>query len=161
MRVAKYIAVVVLVVALAGVAYVRALYSRQKQTGSEARMVPVTEVNRLADSLRRYYIDSVGSASAAVPIPPVSKEGDSLRAEIVRLQADLTAANGRIKELDSSATRKIERAIRAYYNEEVAALPADLSSYERTVSIKEIKARASKCFGVSAEALGRILARKK
>lgn len=161
MRVAKYIAIVVLVMALMGVAYVRALYSRQSQSEAKAGMVPVAEVDRMADSLRQYYADSVGTAAAAASVASFSVERDSLRAEIRRLNADLDATNIRIKELDGKATRQIEKAVRTYYNQEIAALPADLSSYERTISIKEIKANAVKCFGLSAESLDRILSRKK
>lgn len=161
MRTVKYLAIVVLVLALVGVAYVRAVYSRQERQRLKVGMVPATEVDRVADSLRRFYADSIGAAAAAALLPSVTAESDSLRAEISHLKAKLTAADGRVKELTSSATRQFEKAVRAFYNQEVAALPADLSSYERGVSIKEIKAKAMKYFGVSADALGRILSRKK
>lgn len=161
MRTVKYLAIAVLVLALVGVAYVRAVYSRQERERLKVGMVPATEVERMADSLRRFYADSIGSAAVAALIPSVTAESDSLRAEIIRLKAELTAASGRIDELTDSAARRFEKAIRAFYNQEVAALPADLSSYERGVSIKEIKAKAMRYFGVSADALNRILSRKK
>lgn len=161
MKVVKYLSVVLLVLTLVGVAYVRALYSRQERPQTQAGMLSSIEVNRLIDSLRLYYVDSVNAAAHVDPVPAVSADNDSLKTEIARVKADLAAANGRIKEITAGNARQIEKVIRSFYDHEVAALPADLSSYERTVSIKEIKGKAMKYFGVSAEALNRILARKK
>lgn len=162
MRAAKYIAIVFLVVALAGVAYFRALYSHQTNPESQSGTISRTEVNHLVDSLRRYYIDSVSSANAySTAMPHDTLNVDSLVMEIARLSSDLADANGKIKELNSGNTRQMEKLIRSFYEHEVAALPADLSSYERTISIREIKGKAIKYFGVSADSLNRILSRKK
>jgi hypothetical protein len=162
MKAAKYIVVMLLVIGLIGVAYVRALWSHQERPQSQAGMVSSTEVNRLIDSLRSYYIDSVGSAAAySSPVPAISVSGDSLKAEIAHLESDLATANDRIKVLVSDNTRQTEKVIRTFYDHEVAALPADLTSYERTVSIKEIRGKVMKYFGVSAETLNHILSRKR
>jgi hypothetical protein len=162
MKAAKYIAVVVLVVGLIGIAYMRALWSHQEHPQSQAGLISSTEVNRLIDSLRSYYIDSVSSTAAySKPVAAGSVNGDSLKTEIARLEDDLVTAKNRIKELAADNARQIEKVIRTFYDLEVAALPADLSSYERTVSIKEIKGKVMKYFGVSAETLNRILSRKK
>ena len=162
MRVAKYIAIVFLVVVLAGVAYIRALYSHQTHPDTQSGMMSQTEVNVLVDSLRRFYVDSLASAnaySAVVSSDPVNI--DSLKTEIARLNTELADASGEIKKLTADNARKMEKLIHSFYDHEVAALPADLSSYERSVSIKEIKGKAMKYFGVSSDHLNRILSRKK
>ncbi len=162
MRVAKYIAIVFLVAVLAGVAYIRALYSHQTFPETQSKMISQTEVNRLVDSLRRYYVDSLGSANAyTTSVPNDSVNIDSLKTEIARLNTGLADANGEIKKLTADNNRQMERLVRSFYDHEVAALPADLSSYERTVSIKEIKGKAMRYFNVSADYMNRILSRKK
>ncbi|MDD4051916.1 MAG: hypothetical protein PHR28_08480 [candidate division Zixibacteria bacterium] len=162
MRAVKYIAIFLLVVVLASVAYFRALYSHQVHPETQPGMMPQAEVSRLVDSLRQYYVDSIGLANAyAASVPNDSVNVDSLKTEIARLNTDLSEAEGKVKELTAGNTRQMEKLIRSFYDHEVAALPADLTSYERSVSIKEIKGKATKYFGVSAESLNRILSRKK
>ncbi len=174
MKTKRFIIIVFLVVLLVAVAYMRALFSHQEReadpaSSSQSKTPPAdlvsrTEMTRVVDSVRQACLDSLLQAqglSSTGAAAASSALVDSLTTELTRLNSDLKSAEGRIKELDLGKTRQLEKLVHTFYSNEVAALPSDLSSYERSIAVKEIRGKALKYFGITADTLDRILARKK
>jgi len=169
----RVIVIVALAGLLIGVAYVRALFSHQerdgtgptKSLGRPAASLSPSDVTYLLDSVRLYCIDSLNriyyphaGAQATSVAPP---EAESLRQQIRVLTEKLDQSDSRLDDLGAEQARRFEKLVAAFYANEAAALPSDLSSYERTVSVREIKTKAMKYFGLSSDSLNEILAKRK
>jgi len=177
MKVRKILIVIVLASVLAGIAYVKALFSHQdREAGpaasrqSAAPSVPggghygENPAGRSLDSLRLIYADSLTQLSmqlTSLRDSMVNNSGDSLQGVVERLRDSLHRAQKGLAESKSLREKQLEQMILAFYKGELAGLPTDLSSYEKGVSIKEIKAKAKGYFGVSQEKLEKILKKAK
>jgi hypothetical protein len=161
----KVIAVIFLVLLLIGIAYVRALFSHQERHTSlspeVAKVVPAELLDdylskeqdaRGYDSLKQAYSDSLTrlneSLTGRIDSLPQAQT-DSLQTLIGQLQQRLSVAEEDVREAECIQAEQFEKLIAAFYKGEVSKLPADLSSYEREVSIKEIKNKAREYFGLS------------
>jgi hypothetical protein len=185
MKIAKYLIIVGLALVLIGIAYVRALFSHQEEDKATGQDIDRTssaeiledyvakeEVSYLIDSLRQFYIDSLGQFYSdsllqlrsytleAASGPPVVN-ADSLLEEIGHLGDKLNEAEQKISEFEQDQQRRFEKMVYGFYSGEITSLPSDLSDYERAVSIKEIKSKAKRYFGVSAGSLEKIVKKHK
>lgn len=170
MKAGRYFIVIGLALLLIGVAYVRALFSHQdrsritetQSTGyvsdSTGKSVGRQETSTPVDSSRRDYIDSsktsVQQDSLAGLQMVSSFVTDSLKEEIGRLNDSLNIVTTRNEE-------RLGKVMVDFCNGEIASLPADLSRYERTVSVKEIKSKAVKYFDIPMDSLNGLLAKAK
>lgn len=185
MKVTKYLIIVALALVLIGIAYVRALFSHQEEDKAAGQSIDRTssaeiledyvgkeEVSDLIDSLRQFYIDSLGQfySDSLLRLKlytledtsgTVTTNADSLVEEIRQLGDKLSEAEQKIAEFEQSQQRRFEKMIYSFYSSEIASLPSDLSDYERAVSIKEVKGKAQKYFGVSAGSLEKIVKKHK
>ncbi len=185
MKVSKYLIIVALALVLIGIAYVRALFSHQeenKATGQDIDRASSTEiledyigkedVSHLIDSVRQFYVDSLGQFYSdsllrlkSYTLDNASGEAmvntDSLVKEIGQLDSKLSEAEQEVVEFKQNQQKQFEKMIYGFYSSEIASLPSDLSNYERAVSIKEIKGKAKKYFGVSADSLNKIIKKHK
>ena len=181
----KVVIIVALVVLLAGIAYVQALFSSQDKSGSESAQlseaaredilkgyISEAEIPSIIDSVRSFYLDSLQSAFAdsiksltsreTSPVPSDLKEKmATLESSNTDLNRRLKEANNEIKSIAKSKNEQVASLAETFYKFEVAALPTDLTDYERSVSIKEIKAKAKKYFNLSSQALSRIASKYK
>jgi len=169
----KIFAILALALLLIGVAYVRALFSHQERLGAfspeVSRVLPPDmlddylkkdEASRTLDSLRQFYADSLARLTTlwSVTIDSLpSANVDSLQELISGLKEKLDSAEEEVSDAQRSKVNQFEKLVASFYKGEVSQLPSDLSQYEREVSIKEIKDKAQKYFGLSADALDRIL----
>jgi hypothetical protein len=171
MKAGRILVILLLVGVLAGVAYVRALYSRQDRDGSR-NASDIRQGNekgrsdafsRTADSLRLFYIDSLTTALPPSPSvdPQLQATADSLGAANETLREQLEKAQREAEAAEQTWKSKYDQLILAFYQGEVTALPSDLSEYERSVSIREIKSKAEMYFGISTKALERIIGKRK
>lgn len=169
----KIIVVIALALLLIGIAYVRALFSHQERRGAispeVSRSIPADLLDdyynkdsaaRSLDQLRQLYSDSLIRLAAlgtamddSLPRPPI----DSLRELIRELQEKLDSSVEEVREARLNQASQFEKLVAAFYQGEISRLPSDLSRYEREVSIKEIKDKACKYFGLSADSLDNIL----
>jgi len=177
MRIGKFIIIFGLALLLIGIAYIRALVSHQNDRTvipSEAvSSVPANlldsyvqkeDAQRRLDSICRLYTDSLTGLKSAwsASVDSQSREKtESLRLVIDELERKLTRAEKAASQAKDEKTQKFEKLVAAFYNGEVAQLPADLSDYERGVSLNEIRDKAQKYFGVSSQTLNRILSKYK
>lgn len=181
MKLLKIVSVIILVLALIGLAYVQALFSRQKSGEAEdvwiGRQESKEEFTRtehyksLVDSIRQFCLDSILSEGTFVTIDSMAPalldsstvytRFDSLQNEIDRLGAELGIANDKIENYEIDKKAEFEKLVYRYYSREIASLPTDLTDYERSVSIKEIKGKATKYFGVTATKLEEIVRKHK
>ena len=169
----RVIIIVALAALLIGVAYVRALFSHQeyggtmpaKTSGRPAKFLSPRDVAAMRDSVRVYCIDSLNriyyphagaQASEAAPLG-----AESLRQQIRVLTEKLGQSDSQLADLRDGQAERFEKLVAAFYANESSALPNDLSSYERTVSIREIKTKAMKYFDLSSDSLNEILAKRK
>lgn len=173
----KILLVIGLIAILAGLAYVRAIYSSQDTSGafpadrssiSEKELLDnymkKEDVLTLMDSVRQYYHDSMHTVivdslsvltatvqkSAKSTSTKDSKVVDSLKNANERLNERLAKANSEIKRINQSKSDQVAKYAEVFYKEEIRALPPDLTDYERAVSVKEIKAKTQKYFKLSA-----------
>ncbi|MCP4567661.1 MAG: hypothetical protein GY841_08785 [FCB group bacterium] len=177
MNVSKWILIVVLVLMLAGVAYIKAVYSNQDRSQSEITTLDQSQADdlddtyisredheRFVDSLRNVLLDSlttINSLATGAEAVISQEMADSLTAEIKSVSRQLSALDKSFAELKRSKTRQFNKLVYSFYSNEMAALPADLSAYERKVSVREIKDKARKYFGLSADALNKIIRQQK
>lgn len=170
MAVKRIVLAALLVLVLVAIAYVRAIYSNQEQSKAQSRqtihdslIVAQTqktldaERSHLIDSVRRFYIDSVYkvlSLSDSIKAGITSSNIDSLRKE-------LADAKQTIDELRRGKDKQLQKWVNAAYTAELALLPADLSEYERSVSVKEVKDKLKKYFSLSDDSLQRLLKNNK
>lgn len=177
MNVSKWILTVVLVLMLAGVAYIKAVYSNQDKNQSEISTLDQSQADdlydgyisredheRFVDSLRNVFFDSlttINSLATGAEAVISQETADSLTAEIGELNSRLSKTDNSFAELKRSKTRQFNKLVNSFYSNEIAALPADLSAYERKVSVREIKDKARKYFGLSADALKKIIKQQK
>lgn len=176
MKLKKYLIVIFLIVVLVGVAYIKAIFSNQDDgnpnkeelDGSISTVLPSDDISRdqaalLVDSVRQFFIDSLAQQYSALldDAEKYSKIGDSLTEAIKNTEGELNKANQRVKELEAAKKKQLDILVYKFYSGELASLPADLSDYERSVSIKEIKGKTRKYFGVSSNALKQIIKKKK
>ncbi len=170
-RMKKYAAIVGLALLLIGIAYVRAIFSHQDRTGG----LPVEVKNALPadvlddyvvkedvasrlDSVRRLYVDSLDNMRAMLSASAENKQvADSLDSVIESLSQKLSAAEKDARKAQAQKESQFEKLIAGFYRGEIDRLPADLSPYERDVSIKEIRDKAMNYFGVTSKKLDRII----
>ncbi|MCK5126514.1 MAG: hypothetical protein KAR42_09680 [candidate division Zixibacteria bacterium] len=179
----KVIIVVVLALALAGVAYIQAIFSNQdtspnlldRKSISEEDIlkdyIKKSDVTAILDSVRQHYIDSLYSTlrdsvtklaeqKKTVPAKMTAKL-DSLKQANSKLQKRISDANGEIKRVNQAKGVQAGKLAEKFYKNEIAGLPSDLTEYERAVSLKEIKSKAKAYFNISSKALKRITAKYK
>jgi len=158
-----------LVLVLVAIAYVRAIYSNQEDSKSKSMQAVhdsliIAQVEKshtatqtqLIDSLRRFYIDSVYKALTASD----SIKAGAATANLDSLRHELADANKTIDDLRKGKDKQLQKYVNTIYAAEMATLPADLSDYEKSVSIKEVKEKLKKYFGLSPETLDRLLKNK-
>ncbi len=175
MKAIKIFVILALVLIVIGLAYVQAIYSRQdsgKSTSEKStsgstidKFILTEQYANLVDSLRQFYIDSLQETrelttltnhdSADVLLTIAVK--DSLNHEIDQLNVQLSEAEKAIGDLKTAKQEQFERLVYNFYSREMASLPADLSNYERSVSLKEIKAKAKEYFDISSNSLDKIV----
>lgn len=177
MKATRYIVLLALVLALVGIAYVRALFSHQDRPETVSPEVfeslppdllddylEKDEVARRLDSLQNFYADSLEKAFAGWESAKNEKAeavADSLRRDVENLQNKLKTAQADVTRAEQSKTQQFEKLVLAFYHGEIAQLPSDLSKYERDVSVKEIKHKAQKYFGITSQKLNTILKKHK
>ncbi|MEZ5359111.1 MAG: hypothetical protein R3F48_09810 [Candidatus Zixiibacteriota bacterium] len=176
----KILLVIGLIAVLAGIAYVKAIYSSQDSQGDITSARPSLsdddlyenymkkdDVLTMMDSLKQHYHDSmhtviVDSLSvltmalqnrADTSSPVESPVVDSLQKANDELNERLARANAEIKRINQSKTEQVEKYAEVFYKEEMNALPSDLTDYERAVMVKEIKAKTQKYFNLSARSV--------
>lgn len=178
----KVLLIISLIAVLAGIAYVKAIYSNQDTPGRVntdrpslsddeiySDYIKKEDVSAMLDSLHQYYRDSLHSVivdSLAVLTASVQKTAkpstlntglaDSLENANKELYTRLERANAEIKRINQSKTDQVIKYAETFYKKELAALPADLTEYERAVSVKEIKAKMQDYFNLSSRALKQI-----
>lgn len=169
----KYVIAILLVLVLVSIAYIKALYSSQdKQTVQEISLsddyINKDDALKMADSLRLYYVDSVYAALSDT-ISNLAKSSDS-EGEITKLNHTIDSLENSYEKIigklnkaqnDLSSAKKEYSGLKysladKFYKEEMKNLPADLSDYEKTVSVKEIKSKAKSYFGLSTKQLNSI-----
>lgn len=166
-----------LAVLLVAIAFVRAIVSHQDEGGglnpNVAQSVPLDILNdyiekedalRRIDSVRLVYTDSLNSLQtrlASLDSIAATTTTDSLRAVIKSLQNNLSTSEKKAADAKQARRRQFEKLVSAFYKGEKSRLPADLSEYERDVSLKEIRAKAMTYFDLSAKELNRIIANNK
>ena len=177
MNLTKWITAAALALILVGIAYVQAIFSNQE---SHPQMEPALNRPQSAealegyisrdkhvralDSLKQTYSDSLtvlDSILIARSGGLIQEEFDSLKAHMESLSGKLDATEKQAEDLKNSKTRQYDRLIYKFYAGEMSSLPADLSAYERQVSIKEIKKKAKDYFGISTDALNEIIKENK
>jgi hypothetical protein len=177
MKVRKILIVIVLAAVLAGIAYVKALFSHQDRDGGSSTPLQTASpsfpgggassenpAGRSLDSIRLVYADSVTQLSmqlASLRDSVATSGNDSLLGVVERLTDSLHTAQKGLAEARSLREKQLEQMVLGFYKGELASLPADLSNYEKGVSVKEIKAKAREYFGVSQERLEKILKKAK
>ncbi len=179
----KILLVISLIIVLAGIAYVQAIYSNQdKDSDGYVYGTKVNEekilkdymkredVATMVDSVKTFYrdsmhtvlVDSLSILTASVmkkqgtTKPSDSKQVDSLQEANSSLRKRLNDANGEIKRVSQAKSEQLTKIAELFYKGEMAQLPADLTDYERAVSIKEIKAKTKQYFNLSSSAMTRI-----
>jgi non-ribosomal peptide synthetase component E (peptide arylation enzyme) len=173
----KFIAIAFLALLLIGIAYVRALLSHQDRehalSPEVTRAIPAEliddyikrdEATRSFDSLRLFYVDSLEKLTSyreTVIDSQPREDIDSLQADISKLRDQVKQAEKNVEKAKRGKTEQFEKLIAAFYEGELTQLPSDLSKYERDVSIKEIKGKAQKYFGVSSKKLNTIIKKYK
>jgi hypothetical protein len=169
----RLIIVAGLVLLLIGIAYVKALFSHQdRDQALSPEVVEVVPANLLddyiqkeeaanrLDSLHRLYADSLQKLNSLLTEAADTQSQadiDSLHILVENLRNRVTQAEKNAKKAKQGKTQQFEKLVATFYKGEIAQLPSDLSKYEREVSIKEIKAKAQKYFGVSAKSLNRMV----
>jgi hypothetical protein len=167
----KYVAIVGLALLLIGIAYVRAIFSHQDHTGGipdeVGAAIPADvlddyvmkeEAASRLDSVQRVYADSIGKMQALVSASAESEEvTDSLKSVIDKLSHKLKSAEQEARQAKKAKESQFEKLVAEFYKGEINRLPADLSQYEREVSVKEIRDKALKYFGVTSRKLDRIV----
>ena len=177
MNLSKWILAIVLVLMLAGIAYIKAVYSNQDKVRPEISTAQQSDTETLTDdfisreehklfvdSIRQVFLDSlakINSLATGTQAVLSQETADSLTDEIKSLNRRLSATDKSFAELKRSKTRQFNKLVFSFYNNEMAALPADLSAYERKVSVREIKDKARRYFGLSADALNKIIRQQK
>jgi hypothetical protein len=177
MKFGKIIAIIGLALLLIGIAYIQALFSHQDRnddTISQISNSPAADpldqyathdqVAALLDSVRLFYIDSVYQAlsdSLEASKSQPTAVTDSIEKELKLLSDKLSGAQKEIKFLRSKNKTEFEKLVYNFYSNEMAVLPSDLSVYERDVSIREIKGKIDKYFGVSIASLNKIVEKYK
>lgn len=173
----RVLIIVVLVAVLAGIAYVKALFSHQDRDGGSLTPAKTAAPSLLggkssgggslaesADSIRRVYADSLAELSMQLTSLRDSAAiggNDSLLGVIERLRDSLGSARKGLDKAGSLREKQFEQMVLNFYKGELDRLPADLSSYEKGVAIKEIKAKAGEYFGVTQARLERIVKKVK
>ena len=167
----KYAAIVGLALLLVGIAYIRAIFSHQEYaSGISAEVgaaipqdilddyVMKKEASARQDSLRRLYADSLDNMRDLVSAASENtQESDSLQALVSELRRKLDSAEKKSQEARQEKDIQFEKLIAGFYKGEIERLPADLTEYEREVSVNEIRNKALKYFGVSSKRLDRII----
>ncbi len=167
----KYVAIVGLALLLIGIAYVRAIFSHQDHPGDLPKEVGATvpadilddyvmkeEVAARLDSVQQLYADSIDTMQAMVTASAENERAtDSLQAVIDELTKKLASAEKKARQAKNEKESQFDKLIAGFYTGEIDRLPADLSRYERDVSIKEIRDKAMKYFGITSQKLDRIL----
>ncbi|MFH1701480.1 MAG: hypothetical protein ABIE07_12950 [Candidatus Zixiibacteriota bacterium] len=174
----KYILVVVLVLILVSIAYIKAIYSTQERQkvqdiSQNDEYIGEADLEKMADSLRLFFVDSV-YAALSDSISVLSDTSDS-NEKIAKLNQTIDSLENSYKSLDAKFDRTNSELKNAkddysglrlnladkYYKGELANLPADLSDYEKSVSIKEIKNKTKKYFDLTTEQLNGIAKKNK
>jgi hypothetical protein len=169
----KYVIAILLVLVLVSIAYIKAIYSSQdRQKPQEISLgddyISKDDVVKMADSLRLYFVDSVYAALSDTisnlakdsvsdgkiaelnqTIDSLEKSHNELFTKFATAQKDLDGAKNDYSELKLDLAEK-------YYQEELKNLPVDLTDYEKTVSVKEIKSKTKEYFGLSTKQLNGI-----
>lgn len=169
----KIAIIIFLALLLIGVAYIKALFSHQDRdrslSGEAIGKIPSEMVDdyikkdetvRTLDSLRLFYADSLDKITNywSDTIDPLSQAMiDSLQCLVEQLKENVGEAENNVRKAKEDKTIQFERLVKAFYDGELAQLPADLSQYERDVSINEIKNKATEYFDVSLKTLDRII----
>lgn len=154
MKIGKFFIVVGLALILIGIAYVRALYSHQDRV----RTVETQAIGHVSDST----VETVSQQEISAPADSVSQDSlaglqivsscttDSLKSEIEKITDSLNAVSAQNE-------KRVNKMIVDFCNGEIALLPADLSRYERNISIKEIKSKAVRYFDIPLDSLNVLL----
>lgn len=166
----KYAVIVGLALLLIGIAYIRAIFSHQDHGGIPDEIgtsIPADLVDDYVkkeaaaarlDSLHQLYADSLEAMRALAESSSQNKHTtDSLESLIDELSEKLDAAEKKARKARNEKDAQFEKLVAGFYRGEMDRLPADLSRYEREVSVKEIRSKALKYFGVSSEKLDRII----
>lgn len=162
---------------LISIAYVKALFSHQDRqralSPDVTEAVPadlledyirIEEAADRLDSLHRIYSNSLSKVHSQLTEAAENQsqaEIDSLRNLVENLRNQVAEAETDAREAEQKKTLQFERLVTIFYYGELDQLLSDISEYERHVSIKEIKAKARKYFGVSAESLNRIVKKRR
>ncbi len=172
MRIMRLIAIVAVVLALVGIAYIRALYSNQERVemidseiSEQINMddfVAKVDAYAMIDSVRIHYIDSLAALMAADSMETMTDASgiavqESLHTEIKVLSDSMTTLKERISQLRMQHEISRDKLVYSYFTNEIALLPTDLSDYEMKVSVKEIKSKAKKYFDLSGTELESII----
>jgi len=167
----KYAAIVGLALLLIGIAYVRAIFSHQDHSGGIPNEVETAipadiledyvmkeEAASRLDSIQCLYVDSLDKMRALVSASADGRQAtDSLDSVINALSQKLDSAENDARRATTEKDALFEKLIAGFYQGEMERLPADLSRYEHEVSVKEIRDKAMKYFGVTSEKLDRII----
>lgn len=162
MRTGRILLAVALVVVLIAIAYVKSLYSSQEKEAVGARHLAerdsILSVNtvavgaRISDSLQHLFHDSLQAVLAGT-----GRSREAQQVCVDSLEKALGQSSALITKLRQAEGATLRRWVQAFYAGEIALLPADLSDYERNVSIKEIKNKIRTYFGLTPAELDQLL----
>jgi hypothetical protein len=169
MMVRKVILASFLVVLIAAVAYIRALYSHQaadadKPVGIdkdsaefEAMYIERDSLAVYLDSLRLTYLDSLQAAREQAD---TEVDTSAFIDKISGLADSVKALQKKLAWMRTEKQVQYEEMIRKFYRQELEALPQDLSEYEKNVLLKEIHSKLRRSFNLSSKRLAQILKKK-
>ncbi|MEE9442916.1 MAG: hypothetical protein V3V99_09645 [candidate division Zixibacteria bacterium] len=169
----KYIIAIILVLVLVSIAYIKVIYSSQEKqrinyTAPDENYISKDDVLSMTDSLRQYLIDSIyadisdspetisDNSGADEQIALLNHTIDSLENSFNDLNAKLDISSNELQNVKNDYSDLKLNLADKYYKGELANLPADLSDYEKTVSIKEIKNKIKKYFDLTTKQLNGI-----
>lgn len=165
----------ILLAALVGVSYLKVIRDSDRETEAFRRGRTAADVRNAttaaaADSLTT-LVAARDSKVAALTDTVVAREraqarlSDSLSSEIAsrdkeisQLKAKTTAAKSApgTKSTATSRATSSEHEILAHYRQAVDKLPGDLSTYERSVAIREIRQETATKFAITVDRLNKI-----
>jgi len=181
MSLGKIIIIILLVCVLAGLAWVKALYSSQENHSEDLRKagwmspqevsdeyIKIGDARRLfdsiykrvGDSLQDLYSDSMAVLQSYTADPALANT-DSLKNLIKTLEEARENDKRLIENIIFEKNMQLENLVYAFYSNELKALPVDLSEYERNVSVREITDKATRYFDISESYLKKIVREKR
>ncbi len=163
----KILAIVVLAGGIVAISVMKSTISAKRQTTELERIKEQYYAERDSVYLRqfddstRFYIDSILKVELfyGKQIDSLNRHFDSLLAAKERAQTETAARKENSLQTAQKPKAKdaMAEAIRLSYKKKVGSLPADLTPYEKRVSIKEIVVGLSQEYKISPDSVSRIV----